>query len=431
MRRQELSAPIAVQVELTTQCTNNCPHCYNYHRESNDPGTTMSTEGLRTSLTRIGEAEVFSVTLTGGEPLTQPELVVEGIHLCARFGIACSINTNLTALDESTLLKMKRAGRFSILTSIASHDEDVHDELMGRVGAHRQTIRGVELLKRHGVSFAANMVVTQRNADHVYATGMFAHALGARSFSATKASPPLGCLDYSGIQPTHTQVRHSLDELLRINQATGMQVDILECYPMCFFGDVQRYARFARRKCTAGVSSATVGPDGTVRPCSHSSMTYGSLLEEDLPRIHSRMAVWRTGALLPKTCGTCEHLGDCSGGCRCEAEYAGDITGMDPLAKGPLAVVPKRDDALGRPAVSQMTRVSVPSSVRIRQENFGYVVWRDGSMAMVGSEAGLLLLKLQEGEMSVEEATSYSGCEPGKVEAVLVGLAVKGLARLV
>lgn len=425
MLYRTLSAPISVQIELTTKCSNNCPHCYNYQRQDDDPDTTMSIDELRVVFDALGKAKVFSATITGGEPLLQPDLIVEAVKLCKDSDIACSINTNLTTISEELILRMKEAGPFAVLTSLASHEESTHDAMMGRQGAFTRTIDGIELLKRHSIRFSANMVVTQMNAHQVYETGAFVHKLGARSFSATKASPPVGCKDYSSVQPTHDQIQTSLDNLLKLTDDTGMPVSVLECYPHCFLKDMSKYAKFAQHKCSAGITASAIGPDGQVRPCSHSNRTYGSIFTEDLTAIYARMTEWRTGELLPEKCLTCAYFAACSGGCRCEAEYAGSISGMDPYATDPSRVAQLSPLAQTGIDISPKTRVLVNPHVRFRDEDFGCVLWKNNSVVMVDQGAGALLRRLQETEMTLAEATAVSGSDAEQIFTVLKGLVSK------
>lgn len=396
MLYRALSAPITVQLELTTRCNNRCPHCYNYWRQTDDADTTMTLSQLETVMQSLVARGVFGVTVTGGEPLLYPELVVAAVSACAHGGITCSINSNLTLLNEELLNSITESGSFSFLTSIASHNEVTHDRLVGRQGAFRGMLRGVELLKASGRSFTANMVLSQENASQVYETGVFAHSIGARTFAATKASPPAGCPDYSAIRPTVGQIKQSLDDLLRLRENLGINVDILECYPLCLFGDIKKYETFARRSCTAGVTTATVGADGQVRPCSHSCHTYGNILEEDLTRIYSRMTKWRSGELLPDTCRKCDHLKRCSGGCRCEAEYYGRINDMDPSATLPEDVkLAEHKERRQVRSICSGTLLTVSKELRLRDEDFGSVIRKGRHTMFLDDEATVLVKELR------------------------------------
>ena len=421
---RELIAPISVQIELTTKCSNNCLHCYNYHRQDDDPDIEMSVDDLRTVFKALSIAKVFSVVVTGGEPLLLPNLVVEAISLSKKYGIACSINTNLTVLTDDLAKKMKLAGPFSILTSIASNEEAMHDKMMDRAGAFVRTMNGIDILKKHNLSFAVNMVVTRLNAHQVYQTGEFAFNIGACSFFATKASPPLGCSGYLKIQPTHEDVKSSLDALMKINSDFGIKVDYLECYPLCFLKDVTKFEIFSKRKCSAGVSVVSVGPDGQVRPCSHSNRSYGNIFNEDLATIYTRMSEWRTGELLPEKCIKCEYVTKCTGGCRCEAEYAGSINGPDPYADDPSKVIlPNRDHTSSlNIKINLDTIFSIKKAVRFRKEQFGYTIWLNGFAAFVDDEAGLLLKEAQKKKMSLSQAILQSGAKADEISDILISI---------
>ena len=428
---RNLSAPIRVQIELTTKCSNNCLHCYNYQRQDNDPDIEMSLNDLRVVFDALRVARVFSVVITGGEPLLLPDLVVEAIKLSKEYGIVCSINTNLTVLTDGLAQKMKMAGPFSILTSVASSEESTHDKMMDRTGAFSRTMQGIDILKKHNLSFAVNMVITKLNAHQVYQTGEFAYKIGARSFFATKASPPLGCKDYSKIQPTHEDVRNSLDDLLKINSDFGIKVDYLECYPLCFLRDITRFKFFSNRKCLAGVSTGAIGPDGGVRPCSHSNRSYGNIFNEDLVTIYSRMYEWRTGELLPDKCIKCEYVNRCTGGCRCEAEHAGSINGLDPYVGDPSEVIlPSENYANSRKIeINLDTIFSINKAVQFREESFGYTVWLDGFTAFVDDGAGILLKEAQKNKMSFSQAISQSGASVDEISHILISIAHKNIVH--
>jgi len=72
---RRLTAPLTVQLEVTGECTSECLHCYNFWRNAADrsvlriPSGTLSDESAVAILQKLGAAEVFSLTITGGEPL--------------------------------------------------------------------------------------------------------------------------------------------------------------------------------------------------------------------------------------------------------------------------------------------------------------------------------------------------------------------------
>ena len=431
MLYRTFKSPTNVQIELTTQCSNKCAHCYNFLCNTDSPDVTMSPKRLQQVMDELISAQVFGVTLTGGEPLLHPELVTEGIRLCEDGNIDCSINSNLTFLAEEDLLKMKEVGNFSILTSLASYSEQAHDNLAGRNGAFQDWVKSISLLNKHNISFAVNMVVTQHNAEHVYHTGLLAYSLGARSFSATKASPPAGCEDFSSIQPSKSQVIQSLDSLLRLHREVGIHVDALECYPRCLLRDLDKYAAFARRKCMAGILSATVSSSGDVRPCSHSDRVYGNIFDEGIVAVFSQMTEWRTGELIPATCKECKYFPQCSGGCRCEAEYVSSIDGMDPYASCPSDVERIRQQCCDSVSIEPETQILIPHDLDCRQEEFGFILRLKKQTLIVDTQAGEAIIKSVGKTITPNELAFEGGADISEAIIISRALVQQGLAELV
>lgn len=408
MLYRTLSAPISVQLEITTRCNNKCIHCYNYWRQIDEQDYTLSKQNIGWIIRELSKNKVFSVTVTGGEPLLYPDLVAEAIRLCSIYKIDCSLNTNLTLLNEKILNKLLDSGKFGILTSLASYKEDVHDFIMNHEGSFQKTVRSIKLLNQKKVPFSINMVILKHNENDVYETGKLAVSMGARCFSATKASPPIGCRDFSSIRASKESIKASFDTLLQLKEEFGIIVDALECYPLCFFGNIEKYQYFSRRNCSAATTSATIGANGQVRPCSHSDRVYGSIFSYSLGKIWLEMGEWRTGELVPKLCIECEYLNNCSGGCRVEAQCQGDICGMDPFATSPKDVISyERTHSITR-NFSKKCFLLDPN-IRIRYEKFGSIIANKRSRAMIDKKATKALEMIKNAPLNIEEISKRSG----------------------
>ncbi|MBP8016974.1 SPASM domain-containing protein [Candidatus Gracilibacteria bacterium] len=201
------------------------------------------------------------------------------------------------------------------------------------------------------------------------------HQLGVKKFSVTKASPPLGS-DYPYDYGVSREVLiKSLDDLIEAKTKFGFEVDILECYPLCLFPNDKKYSSFTAHRCTAGVITCSLGANGDVRPCAHSNMIYGNIFNEELKLIWGKMNDWRTGQYIPDTCKKCSSLKYCTGGCRMEALYQGDICKMDPFADSNSAknlneLVLKKEIKL----VSLEDRLCINKNLFSREESFGYTI---------------------------------------------------------
>ncbi|MDI6738406.1 MAG: radical SAM protein, partial [Nanoarchaeota archaeon] len=69
MSFRRLKAPITSQMEITYKCNHNCIYCYNYWRDDdNVPTHGGSEDEIISYLEKLGNAGIYHVTFTGGEP---------------------------------------------------------------------------------------------------------------------------------------------------------------------------------------------------------------------------------------------------------------------------------------------------------------------------------------------------------------------------
>lgn len=377
MKYRELSAPLSLQVEITEACNNRCIHCYNFWREADKQLclTRLSALQLETIAGIAIENKIFAVTLTGGEPLLFWRILPPVIQKLRATGIDVSLNSNLTVMNDEIAQALKNSGLNSVLVSLLSHRAEIHDEISNHKGAWKKTIDGIKIVVSHGFRVAVNMVLLKSNYCDLYQTAELAQTLGVKSFCATKASPALNARDFTSLAIDTQELKQSLVQLETIRSKLGISVDILECYPLCLIGDAARFDYFARRSCTAGVTTCTVGSNGDIRPCSHADMVYGNIFREPFCDIWFRMDDWRNGAYIPKECLGCKFVAACSGGCRMEAKYYGNICGKDPHMTGP-------DDVIKLPVVDTKSgcnirpddRFKITENLQVRQEKFGATI---------------------------------------------------------
>lgn len=382
-----LSAPLESQVELTTACNRNCIHCYNYWRQGKDHSATraLSDEEISSTIDQLERAQVFHLTVTGGEPLLFKEKAFRLIKEATARGIECNLNSNLFSVTSDDAVRLKEAGVSFVLASLPSADPQTHDSITQRQGSFKETLRGIEVLLQAGVKVGVNMVISKLNQDQIYDTGRFLRDVGVVYFYATKASPPLNSQNFETIRADTTAIKESLSILASLSSEFGMITDILECYPLCLIGDVEKFAKFARHKCRGGITNATISANGDLKPCSHSDQVYGNIFSHSLDKAWLNMNEWRDGSLIPESCLSCAHFQRCSGGCRMEAKYYGKINGMDPLAPGSKELILPNLGKMQEKGFEQFTRekLSISSDLRKRREKFGGILKGDRNYVFV------------------------------------------------
>lgn len=329
-----LSAPITCQVELTAACNCRCLYCYNHWRHCSKMNkTTMSQELLEITLNELISNNVFQVLFTGGECLLAKELLFYGIDKLVAAGVDCTLNSNLTLITKEVAERLYRLGLRGILTSVSSHRDETHDRIFCHKGALDKTMRGIQTCLDAGINVAASMVVIKENAKDVIPTGRMLKSIGIKQFFATKASPPLNAPDFQKLMLSREEMIRVLDDLNILRIQDDMGVGILECYPLCSYGLPEKYPFVATRKCSAGITTVTIGSDGGIRPCSHSDKIYGNISKEGLHKSWELMGDQRDGTTLPEVCRKCSLFTQCSGGCRVDAFYCSHkYDALDPYA---------------------------------------------------------------------------------------------------
>lgn len=374
-----LSAPLMIQWELTEWCNNRCLHCYNEWRHADEKAETPTQivdDTVYESIAKaVVSAGIFHVTLTGGEPLGVLKRMYPYLRYAYERGVRFSINTNLTVMSEELGLLMKGLGIKTVLTSLISHDREMHNAFTRNAQSFAKTLSGIELAIRMGFDVSINTVVTTQNLATLVETGEMAARLGAKSFYATRMAVPCGAtgLESLGLKPA--QVLEMFRSLSDVKGRTGLKTDTLEPYPACSFGDSTTRTLFGKRNCTAGRTSCTIGADGNLRPCSHAPFIYGNA-REGVTNGWASMGYWRDGTLIPDRCKACkEYPKGCVGGCRVEAyNSTGKLDGEDPYITT-CACIPGRTRSEPSTGIREHVVVHVNKSVRYRPESFGCVAY--------------------------------------------------------
>jgi len=399
-----LSAPLIAQLEMTTACTNKCLHCYNFWRNSKNQNSSLTPDQVQVILQKLSDARVFEIVVTGGEPLLNKSGMFTCLERAKHFGIEVSLNSNLLPLNSDYAKGLWKSGIRNILTSLCGPNAEIHDKIVQKQGAFKETIHKIELAREEGMNVAVNMVVSKQNLPYIKQTAKLIDSLGIKKFNATRAGCPGNCFDFSALSLTLEEFRNYLRDLLRVEHEFGMKIDALSAYPLCGLGNLETYQQFIGRRCLAGVTTFTIGSDGNVRPCSHLDISYGNIFDDDVKNIWNKMDDWRKGKFLPALCKTCPLLPFCGGGCRMEAKMRfGDLQAMDPYASAndvKFCFQQFKKIHRKKPKKRQKISIFVLNKVKRREEFFGSIVMAGKSSKIFLDHNGTKLLRqLQQGKI--------------------------------
>ncbi|MCP4608745.1 MAG: radical SAM protein [Planctomycetes bacterium] len=371
------SLPTSLQLEITDKCNLKCPHCFNYDTcsyQKNDSKDLKFFEMDKIAQI-IVEDKMFSVVLTGGEPLTKPDLLFRLLSYFKNNDISTSINTNLLLLNQSIVDKLLKLEAGGLLVSCPSSDPKMYNKMTGG-GDYSIFKRKLKLLVNSGLSFSVNMVVNKNNINQIKTTAIELKEMGIKSFGATPMGLVPGNSQYKNVLD-QAEIISLVNDLLWIKHELSLHVDIFTSLPKCSFPE-EIYGKklsFLNRSCQAGKSAITVSNNGDIRPCSHSSEVYGNILEEPFKDIYAKMENWRALKNIPDECSKCKVLSKCLGGCRVAAKATfGDCKSKDIWMGKPFINNPFFQDQSDMKKINYDAVIALSGKFKFRKEEKAYLV---------------------------------------------------------
>ncbi|MDO4685175.1 MAG: radical SAM protein [Corynebacterium sp.] len=170
----ELSAPIAVLLELTYNCNLRCKHCMADNSGASyvgirslpviAPGEFTTDQWLAT-IDELADAGVLIVYLSGGEPMMHPGFsdILQRVH--DRGMMACLLTT-ATKINESNI-DLIAAHCQKVEANLDGPDAESYDYFRGVKGAFEDTLSGIRLLTARNIPTRVNITVTKLTAPYI------------------------------------------------------------------------------------------------------------------------------------------------------------------------------------------------------------------------------------------------------------------------
>lgn len=263
------------------KCNQKCLFCY----AAGEPlGRTreMTTDEWKTAIDRLDAAHVPMVTFTGGEPTLR-----EDLDLLVTYArrMVTRLNTNGVALTLSLAEKLRAAGLDSIQITLYSHDEAIHNELVG-AEHFADTVRGIKAAVAAGLDVSVNTPLCRRNADYLK-TLEFVRSLGVRFVTASG----LICTGTAGIN--HAEYDLDSENLYNVIRSAkefcdGADMEIDFTSPGLIARKRLESLGMNVPMCGAALSNMAIAPDGRVIPCQSwltESGSLGNILTDDFKKI--------------------------------------------------------------------------------------------------------------------------------------------------
>ena len=311
--------PVLSEIAVTYHCNLACKFCYaSCGCIKDESAHELSTEEVKEVLVIIkNEAEVPSVSFTGGEPTLRDDLI-EFISFAKSLKMWTNLITNATLITKEMADSFKRAGLDSAQVSLEGGCPTLHDNIVQRAGAFALTIEGLMNLSRAGIRVHTNTTISRSNKGHLLNILDTVKDLGIDKFSMNMVMPVGSAVDnLNEVLITYSEIGEIVLETARYAQELGLEFMWYSPTPICIFNPI--VYGLGNKGCAACDGLLSIAPDGDILPCSSFPQPMGNILE-----MRGRFKeVWGSGdfkffqqkRFAHKKCKNCKYLAICNGGC--------------------------------------------------------------------------------------------------------------------
>jgi len=344
--KEKIINPYYFFIILNDRCNLSCSYCYAFKKNYSNENFENVVQAIQKVINNSGRQIVIS--FTGGEPLCEINKIIKIYNEFKFFkrNIRFEIQTNGTLLNNEICCFLKTAD-FKVGVSIDG-PKAVHDKYryykLGQ-GSFDDTVRGIDLLHRHGIPFSTISVVHSGNISYISKIVKFLLTINDKDF-ALNLLYPLGNKfnNYKGLLPSSADVFTAMKKVIQLiiqnNMNKSQKHWVTEVNLGILLTNImtkERPSMCYRSPCGAGIDCLTITPEGLIYPCPQFYFLrrnskrfllgelYNNNINDLLNRKQRNNLSERTVKDIPQ-CNLCEWKYICCGGCSAVSyELKGDM----------------------------------------------------------------------------------------------------------
>jgi len=333
--------PRLVAWELTNACNLACLHCRGSAQKTPGP-EELSTEEAKNLVDQLDEYKPILI-LSGGEPLLRKD-IYEIAGYATKKGMRVVLATNGCLVTREIAIKLREAGVQRISVSIDGSTSATHDSFRGEPGAFDAALKGIDMIKKAGISFQINTTITRRNLEEMPNIYDLALRIGASALHIFLLVPTGRGREIEQEEIPPREYEQVLNWFYDRQKEAEIQLKAT-CAPHYFRILRQRAKKGAKitwrshgleamtRGCLGGIGFCFISHIGEVYPCGYLPVLAGNIRKQSFKEIWEDSKVFndlRDPQKLRGKCGRCEYRLVC-GGCRARAYAAtGDYLEEEP-----------------------------------------------------------------------------------------------------
>ena len=180
-RLRKAPAPLGGGLEVTQRCNLRCVHCY-CRQDAGDQcarAAELSFESICRIVDQAAEMGVFSLTLTGGEPLLRQDLLDIYDHIKSK-GILPICSRMGRLITPRIADHLAEYPPLFVDVSVYGRTREAYESITGMPGSYDRCMRGIHELVDRGIKVFLKTPAMIQNRHELDSLAQFAESLGTR-----------------------------------------------------------------------------------------------------------------------------------------------------------------------------------------------------------------------------------------------------------
>ena len=320
----ELSAPLKIYYDITTNCNLDCEFCFKGSQEI----VKTSLEIAKGVIDEIANSQVMDVVFLGGEPLMCPFLF-DAIEYAKERGINVGIITNGTLFTSENVKKLKKLVNNSISVSIHAHTNELHDEISRGEKVLDEIICGLKLLNQEGIKPELAFTPLKKNVHHLYDTisNVLNNGIQISDVLVNRLIPSGNAIEaWADKEVTLNEQQQLFAQMDRLcADFPDLHIATGDAIPFCM---VEEKHRKYIIRCDYAITLGWINERNLFGKCMcRGSTRFDSLDGSSIKKLWKESDAFlehRRLRSIPKECRECEWISLCGGGCACSS-YDKDV----------------------------------------------------------------------------------------------------------
>ncbi|MBD3215207.1 MAG: radical SAM protein, partial [Candidatus Lokiarchaeota archaeon] len=275
--------PVAMTFAVNYDCQCDCIHCSAGRHKRSDI-KELSTEEAKKLIDDSLDLGISILAFTGGEPLLRNDIYELISHVDKRKAVPL-LFTNGEFLTLKNIMKLKKAGLYSLFVSLDSFESSEHDQLRRRRGLFNKAVQGIKLARKEGLFVGISTYATR--------SGTMKNTF-KKIYSLARELGVHNVMLFDGVATGN--MLHDTSELLTQEQREKIRTFssyifnhsiIPPLSSQSWQNSIEGY--LGGIGCLAANIQYYVSAYGEVTPCDFTPLSFGNIREESLKKIWKRM----------------------------------------------------------------------------------------------------------------------------------------------